>query len=97
MVQIACVDQKLSQINSFGRMLSTRRRDLDEARARRDPREVAHLRRVLRTMVSQVRVLEREGLACIYPSAGEDDHTVVTVTVDPSIRHRDLTIPPTRP
>lgn len=94
--RIACVDLMLSQVNSFGRMLSERRRRLGEAQARGDALEIAHLRRVLRRMVSQVTTLERQGRACVYPEAMEADRTVVTVTIDSSVRHQDLSIPPLR-
>lgn len=95
-LQIACVELKLSEVNSFARMLSDRQIRLGEARARGDAREVAHLRRVLRRMLAQIQILEREGRACVYPEALEEDRTVLTVSIDPAIRRLDLSIPPLR-
>ena len=95
--RIACVDQRLTQVNSFGRILGERREQLVAARSRGDRAEVVHLTRVIRTMSRQIRIFEREGRECVFPGAGAADRTVVTVTVDPSIRHQDLSIPPARP
>jgi hypothetical protein len=38
---------------------------------------------VIRTLHAQLRALEREGRACLFPGADEPGRTVVTVIVDP--------------
>ena len=95
--RISCVDRKLSQVNSIARTLTDRRQRLREATARGDAAEVAHQRRVVRSLVAQLREAERAGRACVYPEANVENRTVETVTIDPSIRHRDLSLPVSRP
>lgn len=92
--RISCVDQKLSQVNSLARTLADRGRRLREADARGDAAEVAHQRRVLRTLVAQLQDAERAGRACVHAEANVENGTVVTVTIHPSIRHQDLSPSP---
>jgi len=91
--QISCVDTSLSQINSFSRILELRRDRIQAASARRDAATVAHERRIVRRIYRQLRDVAREGRACVYPSAGDDDRTIVEVLIDPRVRHQDLTPP----
>lgn len=91
--QITCVDTSLSQINSFSRILELRRDRIRVASAAHDEATVAHEQRIVRRIYGQLRDVAREGRACVYPSAGEDDRTVVEVLIDPAVRHQDLTPP----
>lgn len=84
--QVACVDGKLTQINSFGRTLADRRARLLAAEGRGDAATVRHERRVIRTMHARLRELEREGRACVFPgAAARGSHTVVEVIIDEDV------------
>lgn len=88
--QVACVDVKLTQVNSFARTLSDRRTRLVRATRRGDEAAARHERRVIGTLHAQVQTLEREGRACVFPGAGEaDGRTVVEVLVDGDVPDED--------
>jgi hypothetical protein len=78
-----CVDAKLTQVNSFTRLIIERRERLSAAREQGNETEVAHHRQVIRTLFTQLRRLEREGRSCVHPEpAVASRSTVVTVIVD---------------
>jgi hypothetical protein len=84
--RVSCVDAKLTQVNSFARLVADRRRRLVAAEARDDAGAAAHERRVIRTLRAQIRTLEEEGRACVFPGADQaSGQTVVTVIVDPRV------------
>ena len=85
----SCVDTKLSEVNSFRRMLEERRQRLLDAEARGDADGASHERRVVRTLHLQLRRLEVRGRQCVFPEAGQRDQTVVVVTVSPDVPHED--------
>jgi len=95
LTQIACVDEQLSQVNSFARILTLRAARVRAAMARGAQRDVAHERRVIRRVAQNVQRAARAGRACVYPPAGEGDWTRVETLVSPEIRHLDLTPPST--
>ncbi len=74
-----CVDGKLSQVNSFARLITEHRERLATAEAAGDGGTTAHVRLVLRNLDAQLQRLEREGRACVYPEATERGTTVVTI------------------
>ncbi len=74
-----CVDGKLSQVNSFGRMIRDRRERLLDAERRHDAAAVAYQRAVLRNLDAQMRVLERAGRACLFE--GSEDHGTTVITI----------------
>lgn len=80
----ACVDGKLTQANSFGRTILDRRERLLAAQQRGDETATAHERSVIRALTRQLRRVEREGRACVYPETGERG-TVVTVLIGPEV------------
>jgi hypothetical protein len=84
----ACVDGKLAQANSFGRTILHRRERLLAAQQRGDGSATAHERAVIRTLSLQLRRIEREGRACVYPEVGEEG-TVVTVLISPEVPRED--------
>jgi hypothetical protein len=75
----ACVDGKLSQVNSFARRILDQRQRLRAAERRGDGSGAAHVRTVLRTLRAQMQRLEREGRACVDALAEERGTTVVTI------------------
>lgn len=88
--QMRCVDVKLTQVNSFGRTLSDRRERLLRAEANSDEAAARHERMVIRNLLAQVRRLEREGRACVFPGADSaDGRTIVEVIVDRSVPDED--------
>ncbi len=91
LAQIACVDDQLSQVNSFSRILSMRAVRVRTALADGSTRDLAHERRVIRRLAENVQRAARAGRACVYAAAGEGDWTRVEVIVSPEIRHQDLT------
>jgi hypothetical protein len=88
----ACVDEKLTEVNSFARMISLRSQRLVAADGRGDRGETARERIVLRNLVSQLRRLEREGRACVEPVV-EGGSTEVTVLIAPDTPREDLILP----
>jgi hypothetical protein len=93
--QIACVDRQLSQLNSFGRVLSLHRDRLVDALERGDAAAATRERQVIRRVTGQLVQIARAGRACVYPPAGEADRTVVVVTISPDTpRLADLGPPP---
>ena len=88
--QMRCVDVKLTQVNSFGRILLGRRDRLVRAEASGDEPAARHERMVIRNLHAQVRRLEREGRACVFPGADSGDgRTIVEVIVDRSVPDED--------
>lgn len=79
--RITCVDQQLSQLNSFGRILLFHRERLVAAQQRGDGAAVSRERAIIRRVTADVRDISRAGLACVYPPAGQSDRTVVVVTI----------------
>ncbi|MCA9604771.1 MAG: hypothetical protein KC619_04225 [Myxococcales bacterium] len=97
LARIACVDRQLSQLNSFGRILLLHRERLVTATQHGDGATAARERAIIRRVTVDVRDITREGLACVYPPAGQADHTVVEVTISADTPvERDLAAP-TRP
>lgn len=90
--QIRCVDGKLSQVNSFQRMLGERRARLLSAMQRGDAEGARHERFVIRTMHRQLRALERAGRACVMPEVETDGRTVVEVIIGPEVPDEDPSI-----
>jgi hypothetical protein len=69
-----CLDEHLSQVHAFARMIGDRRARLREALERGDATQVEVQARVLRTLESQLRDIDREGRACgADPEAGASD------------------------
>jgi hypothetical protein len=85
----SCVDSKLSEVNSFRRMLEERRLRLLAAESRGDAGGATHERRVVRTLSEQLRRLEVQGRRCVSPEAGQRDETEVIVTVAPDVPDED--------
>lgn len=85
----SCVDSKLSEVNSFRRMLEERRARLLDAESRGDAGDASHERRVVQTLHEQLRRLEVQGRRCVFPEAGRRDQTVVIVTVAPDVPNED--------
>lgn len=89
----ACVDAKLTQANSFGRMIHDRRERLRAAAARDDRAAVAYERSVIRTLEAQLRRVERQGQECVYPELGvANGRTVVIVEVGPEVPEEDPSV-----
>jgi hypothetical protein len=88
--RIACVDAKLSEVNSFARMISFRRERLIEAEERGDEGAAVHAQRVIRSLVSQLRRVEREGRACVDSFVIAHEHTIVETELDPDLPDEDL-------
>ena len=87
-----CVDVKLSQVNSFQRVLSERRARLAAAIARGDEETARHHRVVIRTLHRQLRAAERAGRACVMPEVEADGRTVVEVIISPDVPDEDPSI-----
>lgn len=85
----ACVNDKLSQVNSHGRMILDRASRLRDAAARGDDAAVRRERLVIRNLSAHLARLEREGRACIYPEPRERAGTVVVTIVDPDVPDED--------
>lgn len=90
--RIACVDEKLTEVNSFGRMIAWRRDRLIEAETRGDHRAAIHERRVIRTLVAQLRRVEREGRACVDHFASARETTIVETELSPGLPEEDLAL-----
>lgn len=96
--RIACVDRQLSQLNSFGRILAFHRERLIAAQQRGDGAAVARERATIRRLTNDLRDINRAGLACVFPPAGQSDRTVVVVTISPDTpEERELEAPAPRP
>lgn len=87
--RVACVDGRLSQVNSFTRMILDRRERLRAAVARGDDAAAAHERSVIRNLRAQLARIEREGRSCVHPEAGDSGSTVVVTIVDPEVPDED--------
>ena len=91
--QVACVDEKLTQVNSFARILQERRQRLLSAEARGDAAAARYESMVIRNLHTQLRQLEREGRACLFPGAeAADGVTIVEVIVDRDVPNLDLSL-----
>lgn len=86
---VACVDVKLAQVNSFGRMIQDRRERLQRAVERGDDSAAAHERLVIRNLRAQLARIEREGRTCVHPDAGQSGTTVVVTVVDADVPDED--------
>lgn len=96
--RIACVDRQLSQLNSFGRILAFHRERLIAAQQRGDGAAVARERATIRRLTRDLRDINRAGLACVFPPAGQSDRTIVVVTISPDTpEERELEASAPRP
>ncbi len=86
---MACVDDKLAQVNSHGRMILARRDRLRAAAERADDEAVRHERQVIRNLLANLTRIEREGRSCVYPEARQSGATIVETFIDPSVPNED--------
>lgn len=88
--QVACLDRRLSQVNSFARALESRRLRLADAEQRGDEATVRHEHSVIRTIARQLREVDREGTACVVGPRSTDRRTIVEVTISRDVPNEDV-------